>query len=111
RRVACRRGGAAIHCPGRPAITVREGWYELDFAPMRCVWMPPPGGPRRLVIELDGLPTEGTLHLQGGLVGEEAVQKGQGLTPLHFGVTTPGGEDLFAHTLAPGVEGQVHLIH
>jgi hypothetical protein len=110
-RVPCRRTRDGFRCPGRPPLTVFEGWHELDFAPMRCIWMPPPGGDQRLVLAFRGLPPAGTLHLQGGLVGEHAVQRGRGLTPVHFGVRRPDGTSLIAHTLPPGTEGQVHLTH
>src|SRR5690606_4895068 len=102
RREPCRRTRDGFRCPGGPALNVFEGWHELDFSPMRCLWMPPPGGDRRLVLAFSGLPESGTLHLQGGLVGEDAVQRGRGLTPVHFGVQRADGTEFLSHTLPPG---------
>jgi len=110
-RVPCRRTREGFRCPGSPTFSVFEGWHELDFAPTRCIWLPPPGGARRLVLEFSGLPPEGTLHLQGGLVGEHAAQRGRELTPVHFGVERVDGTPLLEHTLPPGTGGQVHLTH
>lgn len=111
RRVPCPRMRAGFRCPASPSLTVSQGWHELDFAPVRCIWMPPPGGAGRLVLDFHSLPPAGTLHLQGGLVGEHAVQRGRGLTPVHFGVQRSDGTPLLTHTLPPGTEGQVHLTH
>jgi hypothetical protein len=88
---------------------VSAEWREIDFAPMRCLWMHPPGGSQRLVAEfsLDGAQGEaGLLRLEGGVAGEEAVQAGSGLTAVAFGVEDGAADGaLLEQRLEPGTEG------
>jgi hypothetical protein len=106
-RRPCPWNGREHRCPGPPHLYVAAEWREIDFAPVRCLWMHPPGGPQRLVAEFRVEPgPASTLRLEGGVVGEEAVQTGGNLTPVAFGVESlPDRTPLFEQQLAPGTEG------
>lgn len=114
-RTACAWDGRAHRCPGPPHLAVAAEWREVDFAPFRCLWMHPPGGPVRLVAEFTGVSLSGhaLLRLEAGVVGEQAFQHAPRLTPVHVGLEpvdggredTAGGQALLRLTLPPGREG------
>lgn len=105
-RRPCPWNGRQHRCPGPAHLYVAAEWREIDFAPMRCLWMHPPGGPERLVAEFRLAPDRASLlRLEGGVVGEEAVQVGDRLTPVAFGVESSDGTQLLEQRLAPGTEG------
>ncbi len=105
-RTSCPWDGKAHRCPGPSHLYVAPEWREVDFAPLRCLWMHAPGGPVRLVAEFPDVPSSALLRLEAGIVGEHAVQKGPRVTPAHLGVDDAAtGEALLQLTLAPGTEG------
>jgi hypothetical protein len=105
-RTPCPFDGTAHRCPAPDRVYVAPEWHELFYRPERCLWMPPPGGRRRLVAEFSQVPTGSALTLAGGIVGEEAFHRDPGLTPVQINVEEIGsGRTLLQLSISPGVEG------
>jgi hypothetical protein len=102
----CPWDGRAHRCPGGAHLSVGALWREVDFAPVRCLSMHPPGGPARLVAEFPSVPAAALLRLEGGISGEQAAQRGPRLRPAQLGVDDArSGEALLRLSLPPGREG------
>jgi len=104
---ACRRVRDDLECPGLGRL--RSGLHEVDFAPIRCLPLPPPGGASRLVVEFRDVPRAGQLLFEGGVIGEEAWKKGPELTPLGLGVESPD-RVLLERSLPAGSEGLTQAV-
>ena len=105
-RSDCSFDGRVHRCPGPPHLYVAPEWHELAFVPRRCLWMHPPGGDGRLVMELPALPEGARFLLEGGLFWEHAGRKGPQLTPVHIGVDdAASGKTLVDLAIPPGLVG------
>ncbi len=105
-RVECPFDGSAHRCPGPERLHVAPEWHESFFQPRFCLWMPPPGGARRLVAEFPNLPNGDRWVLEAGIVWESAPRTDPGLTTTHVGVEdTATGRELLALAIPPSIEG------
>jgi hypothetical protein len=104
-RADCSWDGQAFRCPVGRDLRVAAEWHEMLYRPARCLWMHPPGGATRLVVELPPAPP-GRLRLESGIAWEQAWKHEANLTPV---VTTvenvQGGQPLARLELPPGREG------
>jgi hypothetical protein len=101
-RQDCPWDGAAHACPG--GARVAGEWHELFYRPHFCLTLHPPGGPTRLVAELDNVPAAETLLVEGGIIWEHAPPLDT--TALELGVDQgPGTAELAHLEVPPGVEG------
>ena len=104
-RLECPFDGVSHRCPGGGDLHVAAEWHELFYAPRRCLWMKPPGGDARLVVEFANVPAGVQMTLEGGIVWEHAPRKA-GLTPLHVGVDEGAAQaPLASLRIEPGDEG------
>lgn len=99
----CPWSGRGFQCPGSAARAAVE-WREVAFEPRRCVYLFPPGGPSRLVVEFPEAPAADRLSLEAGLTWERAAYTNPHLRPVTVGVDGPGGP-LVEVSIAPGQEG------
>jgi hypothetical protein len=105
-RIPCPFDGTAHRCPAPEGHSVAPEWHELFYKPDRCLWMHPPGGPRRLVAEFSQVPTGSQLTLSAGIVGEHASRQDPGLTPVQINVEEIGSNGrLLQLSIPPGLEG------
>jgi hypothetical protein len=104
RKVECVRDGHGFQCPGTTARAAVE-WREVRFEPRPCVYLFPPGGPDRLVLELPDVPAAERLSLEAGLIWERAAYHHPHLRPVLVGVDGASGETLAQVSIAPGAEG------
>jgi len=103
-RVDCPWDGRAHVCPGGPSVA--DEWHEIRFEPRRCVWMPPPSGQRRLVVELPAVPPADRLSLEGGLVWDRGFFHSPQLTATWMDLRAPGAPSAELALVVPaGVEG------
>lgn len=105
RRVECPRRSGGFRCPDRDAPRVALEWHELNYEPRRCLYLHPPGGDARLVLELPRLPDAERLELTAGIVWEHAAAMDADLTPIDVGLEDATGARLLSVTLPPGTEG------
>ncbi|NTX00755.1 hypothetical protein [Myxococcus sp. CA040A] len=113
-REKCPFDGTAHRCPGPGNVYVAREWHEILYEPRRCLWMPAPGGAKRLVAELDGVPGDVGLRLEGGIIFEYAFPRDARLTTAMLGVDdAASGARLLEVAIPPGQEGvkksEVHL--
>ncbi len=100
-RADCASG--PIHrCPN--GVRVASEWHEVRFQPRRCVYLKPPGGPARTVVEFPSVPAGSKLVLEAGIIWEWAAHRDSSLTPTHVGVDDATGRTLLRLTLPVGVE-------
>ncbi len=105
-RADCPFDGKVHRCPGREQLRVAAEWHEVLYQPRRCLWMHPPGGPRRLVAEFPAANSGERLTLAAGIVGEYASRRQPELTPTRIAVEeTATGRRLLELQIPPGVEG------
>lgn len=100
--VPCSFDGVAHRCAR--GLRVAAEWHEVKFAPRRCLWMQPPGGEQRLVVEFSEVPP-GELSLEAGMTWDRGFFKGPQFSTLRAGVDLPSGERLVDLALPPGLEG------
>ncbi|MFZ5468782.1 MAG: hypothetical protein ACOZIN_05030 [Myxococcota bacterium] len=101
-RTECTFLGNAHRCTG--GVYVAAEWHEIKAAPKRCLWMKPPGGPQRLVVELSAPP--GELSLEAGLTWDRGYFKRPDLTAVHVGVDQAAtGASLASFSIPRGLEG------
>jgi len=104
-RRPCPFDGRAHRCQGPSHLYVAPEWHELYYEPRRCLWMHPPGGPDRLVVELDGVPSGMGLRLEGGITFENTFNRSH-LSNIHMGVDdAKSGERLLDVVVPQGVPG------
>lgn len=102
-RTPCRALPGGFRCPNNLRVAVE--WHELKAEPRRCVWAPPPGGNRRLVISLPPLPAAQGWSLEAGYTWDRGFHHGPNLTPTSVRVETPDGRAPIDLTLPVGLEG------
>lgn len=118
-RQECPGGPDGFHCPGGRARAGVE-WHEVRFQPRRCLFMQPPGGGERLVVELPPLPAGDRLSLEAGYIWDRGWFHGPSLTPAtvtvedaagsaHLAVRLPVGEEGLHRALGPLPGGLVRL--
>lgn len=73
-RTPCAWNGRAHRCPNGAEVSAQ--WHEIDFAPHRCLRLPPPGGDARLVLEFVGVPATEELALLAGYTWERGYYHG-----------------------------------
>lgn len=74
-RVACPWDGTAHRCPLRD-LHVGAEWHAIDFVPLHCLWLHPPGGDAQLVVEFPDTPHGETLELRGGMIWDRGYFHG-----------------------------------
>ncbi|AGC47486.1 hypothetical protein MYSTI_06213 [Myxococcus stipitatus DSM 14675] len=105
-RAPCPFDGTAHRCPGPGNVYVATEWHEVFYEPRHCLWMPAPGGARRLVAEFDGVPGGVGLRLEGGIIFEYAFPRDAQLTTAFLGVEdAASGAPLVEVAIPPGQEG------
>lgn len=105
-RVNCAFDGRAHRCPGRGNVRVSAEWHEVQFEARRCLWMQPPGGPARLVVEFPAGVASDALSLEAGLIWDRGYFGHASLTPVRIGVDDGAqGRPLMEIVLPPGREG------
>ncbi len=103
-QIPCPFDGRAHRCPGN--VYVAPEWHEILYQPRRCLWMKPPGGPTKLVMEMADLPPVQQLSLQAGLTWDRGFFHSPSLTPVHVEVDDlAAGAKQVDLTLPPGREG------
>jgi hypothetical protein len=101
-RVECPSDGVQFRCPG--AEPVGAQWHEVLYKPERCLYVHPPGGDTRLVVEFASVPA-GALRLQAGIIWEHAWLHSEGLTPFNAVAEIPAGPELARVQIPVGGEG------
>lgn len=105
-RVECPYDGTAHRCPGSERLRAAAEWHEVMFQPRYCLWMRPPRGTRRLVIEFPDLPLGDRLALEAGIVGEYATRTDPSLTTTRVGVEDAAtGSELLSVSIPRAFEG------
>lgn len=79
-RQQCNWDGRAHRCPNGGYVAAE--WHEVRFQPRRCLRLFPPGGPTKLVVELNGVPAADQLALQGGFGWDKGYYRDEQLTPV-----------------------------
>lgn len=103
-RQPCAFDGQVHRCPGD--LHVAAEWHEIHFQPRRCLWLAPPGGNRRLVVEFPQVPVGARLALEGGMVWDRGYFTGPQLSVTRVGVEEAStGRALAQFELPPGIEG------
>jgi hypothetical protein len=103
-REPCAFDGTAHRCPGNLHVAVE--WHEILFQPRHCLWLAPPGGNRRLVVEFPQVPAGALWALEGGIIWEHAFSRAPQYTAAHFGMEDAAtGRPLTEIVLPPGLEG------
>lgn len=102
-RTPCRAVPGGFRCPNNQRVAVE--WHELKAEPRRCVWAPPPGRDRRLVIALPSLPAAAGWSLEAGYTWDRGFHHGPTLTPTTLRVETADGRAPIDLTLPVGLEG------
>lgn len=97
----------------RIPIAVATEWHEIAYAPHRCIFLRPPGGKARAVVEFPEVPPGSTWRLEAGYVwnrGSIVVSpSGFPLTPVELGADDAvTGETLMRLNLPVGVQGNQH---
>jgi len=103
-RTPCAWNGQRHNCASG-AFATGPQWHEVFYRPLRCLYLHPPGGPARLVLELPDVTLGDSLALEAGVLWEYAPRKGYGQTAAHLGVEAPDGTPLLRIALEPGTEG------
>ena len=103
-RQNCPFDGRAHRCPGPSELHVAAEWHELHYRPERCLWMPPPGGPTRLVAEFSGFRFSDWIRLEGGMTWDRATFRGPSITAVSAGVEDERGQELLRVEFPPGVD-------
>jgi hypothetical protein len=103
-RRECSGDARGFHCPGSSARAAAE-WHEVRFQPRRCLFLQPPGGSERLVVELPALPEGDRLSLEAGFIWDRGWFHGPGLTATVVAVEDPAGAALASVRLRVGEEG------
>jgi hypothetical protein len=104
-RADCPWDGQAFRCPVGRDLRVAAEWHELYYQPARCLWMHPPGGAARLVVELPPAPP-GRLRLESGITWESAWKHDGNLTGVVTAVeNAQTSQSLARLELPPGREG------
>jgi hypothetical protein len=103
-RRECPGDARGFRCPGGAARAAVE-WHEVLFQPRRCLFMQPPGGAERLVVELPELPEGDRLSLQAGFIWDRGWFHGPTLTPATVAVEDAGGAALAVLQVPAGEEG------
>ena len=104
-RTLCPSDGRAYRCPVGRDLRVAAEWHELFYKPERCLWMHPPGGAAKLVVEFPSVPA-GRVRLQAGIAWEYAWMHGPDLRPLAaVAEDLATGKGLARVDLTPGMEG------
>lgn len=106
RRSPCPLQGDRFKCPGPPFLYVRAEWHEVFYEPRRCLWMHPPGGDAKLVVEFaaatvgaaDGL-------LEAGFIWDTFARKGPENTTTTVRAEDGAGRVVADIALTPGLEG------
>ena len=102
-REVCPFDGRSHRCPG--SLKVSSEWHELHYRPQRCVFLRPPGGPSRLIVEFESVPVGKYLTLEAGLIWDRGWFHDPSVTALQVGVDeTNSGAPLLRLTLPPGTE-------
>ncbi len=106
RRVECRFDGRAHRCPGAGEhVRVAAEWHEVFYEPRHCLWMHPPGGPGKLVLELPAVPPSEELVLEAGVIWEWAIAREPSVTRLNLGVEeVTTGRSLATLSIPPGLQ-------
>lgn len=106
RQLDCPFDGKVHRCPGPEQLRVDQEWHEVLYEPRHCLWMHPPGGPRRLVAEFPSAKLGERLTLAAGIVGEYASRRQPELTVTHVVVEElTSGRRLLEIAIPPGREG------
>ncbi|MBI3183420.1 MAG: hypothetical protein HYZ28_14880 [Myxococcales bacterium] len=106
-RADCSFDGRSHRCPN--GVSAATEIHEVVFRPHRCVYLRPPGGDARTVVELPGVRVGEKLALEGGLVWDRPSWKGPNITPLRLGVEDAStGRTLLQATAPVGLEQPVH---
>ncbi|MBX5483309.1 MAG: hypothetical protein IRZ16_15920 [Myxococcaceae bacterium] len=110
-RVDCPWRGDRFVCPGPWYLHVKTGWHEVKFQPRRCIWMHPPGGDARLVLELPGA-LEGAKDalLETGYIWDTGFRHGAGNTTTYVRADDGAGHPLADVALPPGLEGMQRAV-
>ena len=104
----CPFDGRVHRCPGPPHLYLAREWHEVTFEPRHCLWMPPPGGPERLVAEFDDVPVDTEWRLEAGIASEFSTHHAPPLSVTHLGVEDAASrESLLTLSLPPGREGML----
>jgi hypothetical protein len=101
-RTPCAWDGGAHRCGG--AFVTAPEWHEVFYRPLQCLYLHPPGGPSRLVVDFQDVPWGERFALEAGVIWEHAPRKGGGQTPIRVGLESAGQRLLFTE-LQPGQEG------
>ncbi len=96
-RQRCARVGEGYRCPGGTGVSTQ--WHEVFYEPRRCVFLRPPGGDARLLIEAQA-PQAGEALLEAGIIWEHAMKR-SGIGETRVQLETPD----VALVLPPGKEG------
>lgn len=104
-REVCPFDGKSHRCPGSGQLRVSSEWHELHYRPQRCVFLQPPGGARRLIVEFESVPIRTYLTLEAGLIWDRGWFHDPSVTALQVGVNEANsGASLLRLTLPPGTE-------
>ncbi len=79
-------------------------WREVLFQPRQCLRFYPPGGPVKLVLELNGVPAAQKLAFRGGMTWDRGWFHQPQLTPTYF-TAALDGQQVLAVTVPVGLEG------
>lgn len=105
-RIPCPIRGDRFQCPGAPHLYVRAEWREVFYQPRHCLWMHPPGGARKLVVEFPSanLGTRG--ELEAGYIWDTFARNGPSNTTTTVRVEDGSTGQVLANlSLPPGTEG------
>jgi hypothetical protein len=81
-RLPCQWDGRAHRCGGGNYVAVE--WHEIRFQPRRCLRLFPPGGPAKLVVELQNVAGAEALQLMGGFIWDRGRFHEDRLTEAHL---------------------------
>jgi hypothetical protein len=106
-RRECPFNGREHRCQGPDWLHVGAEWHEVNHGPKRCLWMHPPGGATKLVVELASVPA-GELRLEAGYVWDRGAFH-DNVTAASVGLDdVAAGQPLLSLSLPPRTETIVH---
>ncbi len=86
-RQACQWNGRGHQCPNNHTVSLE--WHEVHFQPLPCLVFDAPGGPTKLVLELDDVPATERVLLRAGYVWERGAYK-DGVSGSELGLEVNG---------------------